>query len=147
MKLRYGNMFDHLNECDVLLVTTNSYIKKDGSLAMGRGVALEAKQLFPDLPKLFAPLIHKYSVEYLYKEDTGHVVHVGFFNVKNHFKDKATLSRIAISTLSLVEIAEEEQEHIFFLNYPGIGNGGLTREEVEPIISVLPNNVHVWIKE
>ncbi len=33
------------------------------------------------------------------------------------------------------------------LNFPGIGYGGLNRNEVLPIISILPDNVEIWEKE
>ena len=40
---KYGNMFDHRNEADHLLVTTNSIIKTNGCLVMGAGAALALK--------------------------------------------------------------------------------------------------------
>lgn len=155
MKLRVGNMFDHLEECDVLLVTTNSYIKKDGSLVMGRGAALEIQNYFNDVPQNLGKLILG-NWQYIYTEGTyglvfyvdSHVnIEIGAFQVKHHFRHRADLSLIQESTDQLKVVSESSPQETFFLNYPGIGNGGLTREEVEPIVSELPNNVHVWIKE
>lgn len=151
MKLQVGNMFDHLEECNVLLVTTNQYIKKDGSLVMGAGAALQLKQLCPGVDYHFGHFgfIKDYPVDYFFKKWDNVKPYLGYFNVKDHFKDKASLERIKISTNALLEMATDEvgRNLTIFLNYPGIGNGKLKREDVEPIISVLPDNVHVWIKK
>jgi hypothetical protein len=34
-----------------------------------------------------------------------------------------------------------------YLNYPGIGCGGLQKSRVRPIIEELPDTVHVWTRE
>ena len=38
----------------------------------------------------------------------------------------------------------EETGYIIHVEYPGISNGELTKEEVRPILDALPDNVHVW---
>ena len=52
MQERKGSMWnaDATHYC----VTTNGIIKSNGELVMGAGIALQAKQRFPELPRLFA---------------------------------------------------------------------------------------------
>jgi hypothetical protein len=47
MKLTNGNMWSAYPQADLFLITTNSTLKNDGCLVMGKGIALEAAQRFP----------------------------------------------------------------------------------------------------
>ena len=58
MQLTKGNVFEHL-DLDYICITTNSILNKNGELVMGAGVALEAKQRFPELPKVYGSKIKK----------------------------------------------------------------------------------------
>jgi hypothetical protein len=40
----------------------------------------------------------------------------------------------------------QETNYIIHLEYPGIADGELTREEVRPIVETLPGNVYIWEK-
>ena len=51
---------------------------------------------------------------------------------------------IKISTSMLGELANVYTNTRFDLNFPGIGNGHLSKDEILPIISKLPDNVHIW---
>lgn len=46
----YGNIWDLAPEYDTVVITTNGYVKKNGEAVLGRGIAKEAKEIFPDLP-------------------------------------------------------------------------------------------------
>jgi len=46
----YGNIWDLAPDYDAVVITTNGYVKKNGEAVMGRGIAKEAKEIFPDLP-------------------------------------------------------------------------------------------------
>lgn len=64
MKLIKGDIFDQ--DCDAICITTNGYVNKSGECVMGRGVALEAARMFPDLPRMLGErIIHK-----------GHKLHI-----------------------------------------------------------------------
>ena len=69
---------------------------------------------------------------------------LGIFQVKRFYGDSASLELIDYSTSMLYDFATCHSDKRIDLNYPGIGNGKLEKSEVEPIISVLPDNVHVW---
>lgn len=152
MILRQGNMFSAAaGKPDVILVTTNAYVKTNGCLVMGRGAALCMMQKYPGIPRIFGDLIRKRF------EEAGHDSYgllvapgianpmLGAFQVKHYFKEKAGLDLIRNSTELLHLRASRVWKTLrIFLNFPGIGNGELQREDVLPIIECLPNNVEVW---
>lgn len=139
MKLCEGNMWSILDETDYFIVTTNSYIRKDGALVMGRGIAKQLATRHPLMPYRLAELIEHLG-EYGVLMDGM----FGAFQVKYHFKDMADIELIHRSTIDLRRFALIAKDKRFDVNFPGIGNGRLTYDEVLPIIKLLPDNVHVW---
>ena len=137
-----GNMF---NAPGLKIVTTNSFITKKERLVMGRGAALELRQLVPDIDLIFGRMI---------QESCGHLGLYGLLmngqygaaQVKYNFGDKANISLIAFSMAFLADEAKTNH-YIYNLNYPGIGNGGLDKNIVRPILDILPDNVYVWEKQ
>ena len=142
MILRTGNMFDHIDECDVLLVTTNCIVKSNGELVMGSGAALQAKLYDTSLPRRLARKILEKGVRYglIIFEDSK----IGAFQTKYHFSSSAKYEIIAYSTTLLCDWVNRNKQKTVFLNYPGIGLGGLKEERVYRVISKLPDNVVVW---
>jgi len=57
MKEVKGNLWDYHKAGNWVVITTNGSIRKDGACVMGRGVALQAKQMFPKLPYELGELI------------------------------------------------------------------------------------------
>lgn len=154
MKLKYGNLWDTTDP--VILVTANSYITKDGRLVMGRGAALELKNLIPGFDfrageRLLGSCGHlgKYGVEFFSYNYADGLALLGIFQVKYNFKDRADLDLIKYSTDKLlskwVELVDKGYDAIS-MNFPGIGYGGLNFEDVLPIVSVLPDNVTLCIR-
>jgi hypothetical protein len=122
---------------------------------MGRGAAYEASKIFPSLPtELGLNLIKTNRAGKTYgififpcfeiNHPTRHLIYAGAFQVKYHWKDPASLKLIQISTDQLNVVATAMPFSRFAMNFPGIGNGGLNRSEVLPIIENLPDNVYVY---
>lgn len=149
MKLERGNMWDVFGHTDVFLITTNPIRRKDGAVVMGRGIAKEAATRFPELPFAFGKrLPTKFSCGLIGRYD-GQLV--GYFMVKDHWNNPADPAIIQASVDSLIKqttvrcmCGKCENDMRIDLNFPGIGNGKLKREDVLPIIEQLPDNVHVW---
>ncbi len=146
MRLMYGNMWDEFGSVDLFMITTNSYVEQSGELVMGRGIAGQAKHDFPQIAKDFGSMVlkecghlGKYGV--LIHPEWPHV-HIGAFQVKYSFSTKASLDLIQYSVNELISYLDPSV--MVALNFPGIGNGGLKRSKVLPIINKLPNNVYVW---
>lgn len=155
-------MWNAFDQADLFLVTTNSYVRKDGSLVMGAGAARQMRDRFRGVNFGFGRAV---------REDCGHLgeygivtigtpldsmddpagiaqPELGAFQVKTHWKNKADTQLIAGSAAILSEhLREHGPDYQVHLNFPGIGNGGLDPGDVLPIISPWPSNVHVWTYE
>lgn len=161
MILERGNMWDVFGKTDLFLITTNPILTKDNRVVMGRGIAKEAADRFHNLPydfgrKILAATYEQDYVDVLAPTHTGVIGEydgqlIGWFMVKDHWALPAKISIIEHSVKSL-------EKAIHFrgipggvpptlrvdLNFPGIGNGKLAREDVLPLLEVLPDNVHIW---
>lgn len=148
MKIVTEDLWD--SGADVKIVTANAYINSKGELVMGRGAALEAKQRYPDIPRMAGTKLKEIAVI-----QTGTIGayarygvlllphRLGLFQVKLHFKDYALLSLIGMSTYMLLSICQSNPEMTVAMNFPGIGYGGLDPEVVLPIIRILPDTVTI----
>lgn len=149
MKIIKGDLWD--SKDDYILVTTNATIKKNGAVVMGRGAAKELSIIRPNLPFLFGSLItniqdsnRRYGVGW---ELSNSSPNYGIFQVKYDWWDNADLNLILFSTEKLIEHCNGVlQNYKISMNFPGIGNGRLSYDEVLPIISKLPDNVSLYIK-
>jgi hypothetical protein len=143
-----GNVFEYPPEF-LKIVTTNGYIRKNGELVMGRGAALDAKNRYPDLPILAGNTIrvypfkseqeflyHKYGFVYLSMYD------IGLFQVKYHWEDAADLDLIAYSVTQLNAFVSKF-DRLCVMNYPGIGNGKRSKEEIMPLLEPLSPRVTI----
>jgi hypothetical protein len=156
MKLVTGNLWDSTDS--IILVTANSFIKSNGELAMGRGAALELANRIPFVKFFFGDQIKRYyghlgNYGVLIMENSeGYPLvgrkGVGIFQTKYHYKYPANLDLIKCSCkklLSLMEWLDSEGNKVS-MNFPGIGNGGLSFQSVLPIVEVLPDNISLYIK-
>lgn len=141
MILVKGDVFK--SNCDYIGITTNSIVKINGELVMGAGVAKMAKELYPNLPKLFGDKILKHGCVGGYY---GILKEGKFFafQTKRHFKDNSNINDVIKSIEMLKNIAENTEEKTFALPFPAINNGGLNREDVLPYLEFLPNNVYIY---
>ena len=139
---KIGEMF---KASGLKIVTTHSFITKQRKLLMERGAALELRQMVPGIEFTFGKMIH---------ESCGHLGVYGLLmngkygaaQIKHDFRDNADLDLIAVSMGILADKAKANG-HIYNINYPGIGNGGLSKVAVKPLLDILPDNVHVWERE
>ncbi|MCK5018192.1 MAG: hypothetical protein KAS32_14140 [Candidatus Peribacteraceae bacterium] len=131
----------------IILITGNSCLKKDGSLVMGAGAALEMKVRVPLCDKIYGLIV---------KQTCGHLgiygiiirdfyyQPYGLFQTKTDFKHDSKLALISMSTDKLKKLARANTEQIYNVNFPGVGYGKLSKEKVMPIIKSLPKNVVIW---
>lgn len=152
MKRKQGDMWSSYDEADLFLVTTNSTLRSDGALVMGRGIALEATRRFPNLQaRAGAAIARAGAVSGFYGVLQPYPAHraehkLGLFQVKYHWRDKAGLDLIERSAEMLCQLVEETGLQNVHLNFPGIGNGHLPLHQVLPIVEQLPDAVTVWTK-
>lgn len=111
---------------------------------MGRGVALQAKQRWPQLPRILGESIQKSDNHVAYLLWPDEALLLLSFPTKHHWRDDADLELIARSCGELIILADRlNLEHIL-LPRPGTGNGRLDWTQVRPVIApILDDRVSV----
>lgn len=130
MKYTNGNLWN-FHSLGPVCITTNGIIKKDNTLVMGAGVALQAKQRFPDVPGTLADLVRKYGNRAFYLLGSN----LFSFPTKHDWKDKSDINLIAQSCHDVVDITNRMLFKRVFLPKPGCANGQLDWAEVNAVIS------------
>jgi hypothetical protein len=69
---------------------------------------------------------------------------LGWFQVKKDWQQPAEPELIARSVKALTQVADNHPDYVFHMNYPGIGNGKLNQQMVEPLVIGLPDNVILY---
>lgn len=141
----FGNIWENTDKYDAIVITTNGFVKNNGKAVMGRGIALQAAELFPEMPGWLGYMIgvggnnvHMTSFDYGCVTDNGNDVceQVVFtFPVKTHWRLAAELSLIRRSAIQLACMVDEfGYMKKVLMPRPGCGNGKLSWEDVKPII-------------
>ena len=144
MKLKNCDIFKDVDSLDYVCITTNSTLNKAGELIMGAGIAKDAKTLYPDLPLLYGKQIKEKKVVggfygcLLAKEKFI------AFQTKLHWKESSPISVVEKSIFMLSRLATKYNDKVFGLPFPAINNGGLSPNDVYPLLIKLPDNVIVY---
>jgi hypothetical protein len=141
-------MWSVYDEAGLFVITTNSVIKNNKALVMGAGIAKQTRDRFPGIDKAIGQRILQIckagGIYGLIVSDRWPAGKIAAFQTKTNYSDPASLSLIKQSTEMLAEWCRNNPNQQVHINFPGIGNGGLHRTTVLPIIQTLPNNVTVW---
>lgn len=130
---------------DVYCFTGNRTMRKDGALVMGRGAAKQIRDQYPGIDKEFGKAIRVASPgACLVAHYMGSQQILIWFQVKQHWADEACPVLIQEAARQLREVALQYPNKTFHLNAPGIGNGRLSWNQVEPLLQCLPDNVLVY---
>jgi len=136
----------------MIVVTTNYTTKRNSALVMGRGAALQARERIPGIDVECGKAIIQhfgrtnelnYGFLVIRPENAPGKIGFGIFQVKEHFRDSASLSLIEKSAKRLATWANEHPNVNIRMNFPGIGYGHLSAADVLPLLRVLPDNVLV----
>lgn len=152
-----GDMWSVFDKTDWFLITTNYTVKKNREAVMGAGIAKQARDRFPPIAMALGEKIERAEDLHLELPKVatigfyGHSpTRVGYFMVKHHWAEAASLDLIESSVYALEDILESVKAYNYpyplrvDLNFPGVGNGKLSREEVLPLLESLPSYVHIW---
>jgi hypothetical protein len=127
----------------VVCITTNGFVKKDGTCVMGRGCAKEATERIPNIAFRLGQRIRTFGNITFYFQD----IQLISFPVKHYWWNKADIDLIKQSTVYLADFAAMWPDKTFILPRPGCGNGKLDWKDVKPILEgILPDNVLVVSK-
>lgn len=167
-----GNLFDYLGDAQFLFITTNGFVKKDGTCVMGKGCALEAVRRWPCISSTLGKAI----------KERGNKPHALFqrqgtwicsFPVKpvsdifdgrnavKHMLNRFTIGQTipgwaCLADLQIIErsaaiiakIAAKPENagwNKIVLPRPGCGAGELTWEEVKPVLDKYFDNRFVSV--
>lgn len=145
MILENGDMWSVFGKTDIFMITTNPIERRDGAIVMGRGIAYQAKERYPTIPYAFAKSLRKNKDNHIGRIGDYDGQEIWWFMVKKHWKSQADIELIDASCAELNTWLSFVSKSIRVdLNFPGIGNGGLERKYVLPIVSKLPDSVHIW---
>jgi hypothetical protein len=133
MQEQIGDIWAARKLGDWVVVTTNSTIRQDGALVMGRGIAFEAAKRYPLLQKRCGELVRQNGLRVEFIPDTfAHNLII--FPVKHHFKEEADINLILRSTIQLVAASDFIREGRILMPRPGCGWGHLDWLEVRPLL-------------
>lgn len=150
MKLRVGNIFRSTDQ--VVLITASSEIN-GGRLEFGTDLLKRLLEISPTADAYFAKCVQAkcagqpaYPYEYNMLVDNRGAAFkfFGLFQTKYYFNDLANIDLIKRSCTTLTNWVKTERIPVS-LNFPGIGGGGLTMDQIVPIIAELPDNVTIWL--
>ena len=139
MKEAIGNLWK-AKPSFIKCITTNGDVKKNGELVMGRGIALQAKQRYPELPKLIGNCVKNNGNKVHYFKEYNIIS----FPTKIHWREKSNINLIVHSCYELNTLLDGLNKQVV-LPRPGCGNGGLDwKTKVKPVISMILID-KVWV--
>jgi hypothetical protein len=142
MKEIKGNLWDFQCSPDFspVVITTNCNVNYKGDAVMGKGIALEAKQHYPGLPKMLGKHIERYFDRVKYFTTCNLYV----LPTKYNWWEKSNIELIEQGIISLESIVnlqcyyykeQPEKYKKIYMVRPGCANGQLNWEiDVKPIL-------------
>lgn len=131
MRETTGDIWNYLGQ-GVIAITTNGHITRDGSAVVGRGVARQALERFPDLQLRIGAMIRTIG---------NHVAILGNGLVSFPVEDSPWAlpdpRLIRRSAEELRRLADRESWQLIVVPRPGCGGGGLSWREVRPLLEEL----------
>ncbi len=135
MKIIKANLWDSQFDNMIRVIPTNCTVKRNGDAVMGRGVARQAAIKYPELPKELGRAVEYAGcrVVFLSVDNTKFFA----FPTKRHWSEDSSLSLIFHGAYQLKDLASSLDLMGYKVVLPllGCGNGGLSKEDVKPLLS------------
>lgn len=132
----FGDAWE-LSKGNVLCITTNGFVKKNGECVMGRGIASQAKERFPKLPAFLGDNLLRLGNHVYWLGKWGKWFLISF-PTKHNWWEKSDPELIKISVQELKDITGTDDCKLkIFLPRPGCSNGGLDWKDVKPLVEQL----------
>lgn len=136
MKEAQGNLWTF--PADARVITTNGFVKNDGSCVMGRGCAKQARDMFPGIDKKLGVLIKRHgNVVNLLGPHGPDKAQLIAMPVKHNWWEEADIDLIKDSAHRLVQVADLYDYSNIVLPRPGCGNGKLSWKSVQPLLAAI----------
>ena len=120
---------------------------------MGRGLALQFKNAFPENFKVYAKACREGKVKpgqmLVFKTDQSNPQYIINFPTKRHWRDKSQIDDIKNGLKALTHIIKQYNIRSIAIPPLGCGLGGLNWSEVKPLIesTLVNSNTHIIIYE
>jgi len=133
-------------EYDHIGFTANSTLTRDGKLVMGAGNAKTVRDKVKGIDERIGIILSKLDNKSKYGIIFDTKTKMFAFQTKINWRNKSPISLIQFSLQMLKHHAKNNLDKSYALPIPGIGHGGFTREQIEPYLYNMPDNVHFyWI--
>lgn len=131
-----GDFWSVYKQYDVICVTTNGVIKKNGELVMGAGIAKQFNLRFKNLAKLLGEAVQERgNIPLLVRTNKDNPV-ICTFPTKHHWREMSDIKLILRSAQRIKEITKGAS---VLATKPGCGNGGLDWRKVKKYLSQVWN--------
>jgi hypothetical protein len=142
-----GNPYKTCEERDVICVTTNGEVKKDGLAVMGQGTAKFARDTFQDIDVKLGKLLVEHGNR-VFNLGTqifqGKPIRVVAFPTKHKWRENSDLALIKKSVRELVQLCDKFNLTKIYLPVPGGQNGKLKWSDVKPALTDLDERFVVY---
>lgn len=133
MKEITGDIWDFHKKGYWIVITTNGNVRANGEAVMGKGIALQAKQKFPDLPKALGQSIRFCgNVVRILGQPPFLDYRIVSFPTKHNWWEKADPSLIEEGCKTLSTTWPKDKD--LYMVRPGCSNGQLDWKDVKPIL-------------
>lgn len=145
MKVIKGDLFVILNQLRLQLgqagrgaicITTNGIVNKNNELVMGKGIALDCKQRYPEIPKILGGLVLSHGNLPFYLPLQGIIS----FPTKHDWRKPSNLSLIKSSAIKINEIKNTNGLDFIYSPWPGCSCGGFSVEQIRPVLEEVWNS-------
>ena len=137
-----GDIWEHADRGDIIVITTNGSLTRDGRAVFGRGVARQAALRFPGLADILGRLL---------AEQGSHVFDLGCgiasYPVEETAWSQPDLRIIARSAKELRMLADRSGWRRIIVPRPGCGGGGLSWNDVQPVLVPCLDNRFIVIHQ
>lgn len=138
---QFGDAWE-LAKGNILCITTNGLVKKNGECVMGRGIAAQAKERFPALPAHLGQALLIYGNHVHWLDNWGDWFLMSF-PTKHKWWEKSDLKLIerSVKELQCMFPIDDTESYKYntkiYLPRPGCSNGGLDWKDVKPLVEIL----------
>lgn len=116
----------------VRLITTNGIVKSNNCLVMGKGVALQAKERYPEIDLKLGVMVKIYGNHPYYLPE----YQIISFPTKHDWKQDSDHILIKVSAITTLKLVEMYQIKKIYLPKVGCGNGNLNWGDVKSLLDL-----------
>ena len=134
----------------MIVVTSHASVMEDGKLYLGYGEAQEAIKRIPDIEYECGHMVINQAPDGVYgflpvrpSKPAQRIIGFGLFQTQRSLEEEADPDLIRYSMECLRHFVAEHADLKIRMNFPGVGEGGLSVDEVAPLLLPIPPTITV----